>query len=279
VEDVKAYIESGILELYVLGDISPEDKLQVEQMAAQYPDIKAELNDIAASMERYADEHAIEPAGQLRQKIMNSLLVNLGDDRNFIKQRRHTDEEEFEDDKIITLPQRTQFYKYAFAACLTLLLISIYGLVNLYSKLQDSNIQIAALQADKTRFANQVNLMDSQLDMYRDTSFKVLKLKGMPKSPGAAMVLAWSPVNKKVMVDVQSIKLPQHDQKHQYQLWALVKGKPMDMGVFDNPTGKDTAGVKEMKNVALADGFAVTLEPTGGSINPSLDHMVVIGQF
>ena len=31
-EDIKAYIESGILELYVLGDVTPEEKLQVEAM-------------------------------------------------------------------------------------------------------------------------------------------------------------------------------------------------------------------------------------------------------
>ena len=46
VEDIKAYIESGILELYVLGDISTEEKLQVETMAAKHPAIKAELDEI-----------------------------------------------------------------------------------------------------------------------------------------------------------------------------------------------------------------------------------------
>ena len=92
------------------------------------------------------------------------------------------------------------------------------------------------------------------------------------------MILAWNSVSKKVMVDVPSMKLPQHDEKHQYQLWALVNGKPVDMGVFDLPKA-DTAGVKEMKAIASAQGFAVTLEPTGGSINPTMDQMVVIGTF
>jgi len=39
-EDIKAYIESGILELYVLGDVTPEEKLQVEAMAAKHPAYK-----------------------------------------------------------------------------------------------------------------------------------------------------------------------------------------------------------------------------------------------
>ncbi|MBD1387264.1 anti-sigma factor [Mucilaginibacter rigui] len=263
------------MELYVLGDISAEEKLQVEDMATQYPEIRAEITEIERSMEFYAEEHAIEPPADLRQRVLGSLLVNLGDDRIFTKAVTHQD-----DDHVRSLPPArvNSFYKYAFAACLTLLLISVYGLINLYSKLQDSNTQLTALQTDKIRIANQVNLMDRQLNMYRDTTYKVLRLKGMPKTPTAAMILAWNSVSKKVMVDVQSMNLPKHDNKHQYQLWALVGGKPVDMGVFDKPAA-DTAGVKEMKAIASAQGFAVTLEPMGGSINPTMDQMVVIGQF
>ncbi|MEB0262247.1 MULTISPECIES: anti-sigma factor [unclassified Mucilaginibacter] len=274
-ENVKEYIESGTLELYVLGDISATEKAQVEEMATKYPEIRAEIIEIERSMEFYAEEHAVEPSENLRAKVLNSLLVNLGDDNTFSKARTHQD-----DDNVRSLPAArvTSFYKYAFAACLTLFLISVYGLVNLYSKLQESNTQLSALQTDKIRIANQVSLRDNELQVYRDTAFKVLKLKGTAKAPTAAMVLAWNSVSKKVMVAVASVKLPQHDEKHQYQLWALVNGKPVDMGVFDQPKA-DTVGVKEMKAIASAQGFAVTLEPNGGSINPSMDQMVVIGTF
>ncbi|MET3978568.1 anti-sigma-K factor RskA [Mucilaginibacter sp. UYP25] len=274
-ENVKAYIESGILELYVLSDTSATEKAQVEEMAAKYPEIRAEITEIEKSMELYAEEHAVEPSENLRTKVLNSLIVNLGDDNTFSKTVTRQD-----DDNIRTIPaaRLTSFYKYAFAACLTLLLISVYGLVNLYSKLQESNTQLAALQTDNTKIANQVSLRDNELQVYRDTAFKVLKLKGTAKTPSAAMVLAWNSISKKVMVDVPSLKLPQHDEQHQYQLWALVNGKPVDMGVFDLPKA-DTAGVKEMKAIASAQGFAVTLEPNGGSINPTMDQMVVIGTF
>ena len=84
-EDIKAYIESGILELYVLGDVSPEEKRQVEAMAAKHPAVKAELDEIERSMEAYARENAIEPAEDLRDRILNSLVTNLGDDTIFDK--------------------------------------------------------------------------------------------------------------------------------------------------------------------------------------------------
>jgi anti-sigma-K factor RskA len=273
VEDIKAYIESGILELYVLGDVSPEEKLQVEAMAVKYPAIKAELDEIELSMELYAEENEVEPAVHLRGRVLNSILTNLGDDNTF------ADNGTAIKDKVIAFhaPKANNFYKYAFAACLALLLASVVAMVSIYNKLQDSNNQIAALQLDKQHFANTVNLKDQELDVFRDASFKILKLQGTPHSPSAQLTVAWSPVKKKVMIDMSSVKMPVNDKDHQYQLWALVAGKPVDLGVFDeNP---DSTDMKQMKSIASADAFAVTLEPRGGSVSPTMDQMVVIGKF
>ena len=79
------------------------------------------------------------------------------------------------------------------------------------------------------------------------------------------------------MIDMGSVKMPMNDKEHQYQLWALVKGKPVDLGVFDKTP--DSAAMKEMKPIAYADAFAVTLEPRGGSPSPTMDEMMVIGKF
>jgi len=272
VEDIKAYIESGILELYVLGDVTPVEKLQVEEMALAHPVIKAELDEIERSMESYAHINAVEPPEELRSRVLGSILTNLGDDRNF------PDKKTTSAGKIIAMPANgNSFYKYAFAACLALLIASGIALVTLYNQLQQSSGQLAALQADKQHFANQVNLKDEQLDIFRDASFKFLKLQGTAKAPAAALTVAWSPVRQKVWIDLHTIKMPENDKAHQYQLWALVAGKPVDLGVFDERP--DSTDMKEMKSIASADAFAVTLEPKGGSPTPTMDKMMVIGKF
>jgi len=276
VEDIKAYIESGILELYVLGDISREEKLQVEAMAAKHPAIKAELDEIERSMELYAEHNAVEPAENLRSRVLNSVLTNFGDDRNFDTKTEPVK------NNIITLPapKTGSFYKYAFAACIALLIASGIALMNLYSKLQESNTQLAALQADKQHFANRVNFVEGELGIMRDTSYKFLKLNATPHAPvGTAITIAWSPTKKKVIIDMASVKMPVNDKTHQYQLWAIVAGKPVDLGVFDaNP---DSTDMREMKTIAAlkTDAFAVTLEPRGGSVNPTMDQMMVLGKF
>ncbi|MDO3625610.1 anti-sigma factor [Mucilaginibacter sp. BT774] len=275
-EDIKAYIESGILELYVLGDVTPEECAQVEAMAQKHPAIKAELDEIERSLQLYAEENAIEPSENLRGRVLNSLVVNLGDDRTFGPGRTAAEEE---DDDIIPISRARSntFFKYAFAACLALLIISIVALISVYNKLQDSNNLVASLQSQNQRFASQANLMDKELTVFRDPSFKMLKLQGTSKSPSSMLMVAWSPAKKKVMIDMVHGNMPANDKDHQYQLWALVGNKPVDLGVFD--ADSTSKGMKQMKSIASADAFAVTLEPRGGSASPTMDQMMVIGKF
>jgi anti-sigma-K factor RskA len=275
-EDIKAYIESGILELYVLGDVTPEERAQVEAMAQKHPAIKAELDDIERSLESYAEANAVEPSDRLRDRVLNSIVTNLDDDRNFISARTVADDGE---DNIIPISRArsNNFFKYAFAACFALLIISIAALFSVYHKLQESNNLVASLQSQNQRFANRVNLMDRELVVFRDPSFKMLKLQGTSKSPSSALMVAWSPTKKKVMIDMANANMPANDKDHQYQLWALVGGKPVDLGVFDaDSTSKD---MKSMKSIASAEAFAVTLERRGGSPTPTMDQMMVIGKF
>jgi anti-sigma-K factor RskA len=70
------------------------------------------------------------------------------------------------------------------------------------------------------------------------------------------------------------MSLPKTDNGHEYQLWALVDGKPVSLGVF-GPNAKDA--VQQMETIEKAQAFAVTIEPTGGSVNPTMEKMVAMG--
>ncbi|MEJ7693873.1 MAG: hypothetical protein WKF69_12725, partial [Daejeonella sp.] len=72
-KDLKTYLESGILELYVLGDLSGEEIREVESTIAQYPAVKAEVEEIENALQAYAISNAIEPSEAVRTKILNSI--------------------------------------------------------------------------------------------------------------------------------------------------------------------------------------------------------------
>lgn len=57
----KEYIDSGILEQYVLGFADAEDCKEVEIMAAADPAVQAEIEAIAHSLEMFAKANAVEP--------------------------------------------------------------------------------------------------------------------------------------------------------------------------------------------------------------------------
>jgi anti-sigma-K factor RskA len=291
VEEIRSYIESGVLELYVLGDMSAEEKLQVESMAQKHPEVKAELEEIEKAMALYADVHDIEPAAELRDRILNSLLTNFGDDRN-LKTIQHTDHDGGIGRNVRTIPSNNEatvvpmaprattsvFYKYAFAASLLLLCVSAAALTIVYKRLQVSQDQLVSLRLSEQKFSRQVSMMDDELSVFRDPTFRFVQLKGVPKAPSSILTVAWSPKKQKVMVDLSNAKLPATNKSQQYQLWAIANGKPVDLGVFDKAV-PDSADMKQMKSIATAQAFAVTIEPRGGSVNPTMNQMVVLASL
>jgi len=271
VEDLRSYIESGILELYAAGDLNPSERLEVEAMLIKHPALKTELEEIERSLEKYAQAYSMAPSANLRDRIIGSLEtgsseINSSVEDNFTPRPIHRD----------------LFYKYAFAASVALLIVSLGGLAVLYSRLQDSRQQIAVLQSDNQQFSNRVNYMNEQLsertktlDVLRNPDFKMVKLAGTKQAPAASMMVAFNPAEKEVMIDMAAMDMPANDTDHQYQLWALVDGKPVDLGVFDMKA--DDEGMKKMKEVENAQAFAVTLEPRGGSESPTMEQMMVMG--
>lgn len=160
-EDIKLYIESGILELYVLGDLTPAERLEVEHMAVIHPEIQKELNSIAATMEQFAVENGIEPRENLRSEILGQLdftQVNSAYTQNATNEK-----------KVVSLQpaRQTNFYKYAFAASVALFLVSLIALFNTYNRLQDSRQQLVSLQLQNQSFANRVNYQENQINQYK----------------------------------------------------------------------------------------------------------------
>nr|WP_283770021.1 anti-sigma factor [Mucilaginibacter sp. Bleaf8] len=219
----------------------------------------------------YADVHDIEPADELRHRILNSLMTNLGDDRTFSKGKYNQPEARVAPIKPATT---SIFYKYAFAASILLLCLCGGALVMVLNRLQNARQQLVTYQLQNQKFTRQVSQMDEEIAVFRDTTFRFVKLKGTAKMPQANVTVAWSSQRKKVMLDVATAALPAPDKGHQYQLWAIANGKPVDLGVFDAAEA-DSTKMMEMKSTGEAQAFAITLEPTGGSPKPTTEPLVI----
>lgn len=273
-EEVKLYIESGILELYVLGQLTAQECFEVEAMAAKYPEVKAELSAIEIALEAYALENAIEPSAHLKAEILNVCTASISPAELNSEPKTIPLYEGNNDGKIRKL-------RYALIACSILLAISLGALFSAHNKLSDANNQIATLNIDQQKFATTVSKlefdkagMENIIAMTESDEWTTVKLAGVANSPKAKMLVYWNKNNKNILINHSAMDLPQTDQAHEYQLWALVDGKPVSLGVFGNNA---KAAVQQMETIQKAQAFAVTIEPTGGSANPTMEKMVVMG--
>ena len=266
-EEAKEYIETGILELYVLGQLDGHEQRKAEEMAAKYPVVKAEISAIEIAMEQHAIKHAIQPTSGLDKQIFEKILTPA---------------------KIIPLAKNNatstiKVLRYALAACVGLLVVSVAALYSTHDKLNVANQQITALNVDKEKFVSTISFMRNEnkdlqeiATMAADPTWIAVKLAGTKISPQANMMIYWHRKGQHVMVDNTKMALPQNDASHQYQLWAIVNGKPVDLGVFD-ATAEPKKLLVSMKEVGNAQAFAVTLEKRGGSVSPTMEKMVLMG--
>mgnify|MGYP003576726380 CR=1 FL=1 len=279
-EEGKAYIESGILELYVLGHLNPEECVEVEAMSAKHPEVRKEINAIEFAMEQYALSQAVEPSEGLDQRILKQIEASKDD---YLTANHRNATETILLKQPLAIDNRVRNLRFALAACIALLVASSAALYSVYSELGSARDRIADLNAQKEQFTATVNYMkqaNSDLqkiaDMGEDPNWKIVRLAGTPMDPKAKMVVYWHTSGRHVMLDNSKMDLPVNDELHQYQLWALVNGKPVDLGVFD--VKADTASILvNMKDIANAQTFAVTLEKRGGQPAPTMDQMIVAG--
>ncbi|MGY3214383.1 hypothetical protein [Mucilaginibacter sp. HD30] len=70
---IKEYIESGVLEAFVLGATSEAEQRELMQLKSQYPEVGKTLAELEADMERVAQYMAVPPPPDMFMRIENSI--------------------------------------------------------------------------------------------------------------------------------------------------------------------------------------------------------------
>ena len=79
--DMKEYISSGIIELYVLGSLSPQEMKEVEEMAAAHRSVAEEILQMQESLNNYAASHSQNPRSSLREEILRAVAASEKEER------------------------------------------------------------------------------------------------------------------------------------------------------------------------------------------------------
>lgn len=248
--NIQEYISSGIVESYVLGLASDEERREFERSCDQYPEVLAARTTFEMALEKQAMENAIAPPADLKNKIIDKIgtagkIVSMQSEQG----------------------RKTGWLKYVAAASVILLAGSLYYSINLYNKNKD-------LQKNYDNIVVKLNDMDKDMQiLQQNPNIRMASMKGMEISPASYATVYWDTTSHDVYLLANNLPVPASDK--QYQLWAILNGKPVDLGVFDI---KKERLLIQAKNTQGAEAFAITLEKKGGSPTPQGD-MYVMGKL
>mgnify|MGYP000040805144 CR=1 FL=1 len=259
--DIKKYISSGILENYILGLASTEERLEVEKNILLYPELAVELNTIERALELFATSIRVKTPSGMEASIMQRLGFPT------------------EPTPVIEKSKPSNFEKYLFAG-LVLIIASLLCFWfynqnrNTSNQLEELNSEYTTLKTDCDTQSKNLEQLQNQLQIMREAGNLKVQMNGTDKAPDAIASVIYNTTTEKSYLDILHLPTPAADK--QYQLWAIVDGKPVDMGVFDVALNKDTI-LQEVPFIKNPQAFAVTLEKKGGNPTPTLEEMMVVG--
>ncbi len=245
-DKIRIFLDTDLLEKYLLGTTSLEESMQVERYIAMYPEVRKIYDELQANLETFAKLHALKTPEGLKTKILSRIKAqNTG---------------------------RRKFQRYAIAASIAALLFagSSYFFWNQNQSLQDENVivnnRIRTLEED---MKEQLEDVRNQFIVLNNPQTKKYAVNGNKKAKELKAVAYINPVKKLSYINVRS--LPNLPDNQCYQMWAEVNGEMVNLGVIKNVDDKDR--LRPLPYAENAVGY-ITIEPQGGNDTPTVKNIV-----
>ncbi|HET9826713.1 MAG TPA: anti-sigma factor [Chitinophagaceae bacterium] len=257
--NIQEYISSGIVESYVLGLASDDERAEFDRMCAQYPELGEARNNFELALEAQARRNAMRPPEEVKVKIWSAIQQTASKPSKIVRMEPSI--------------RRSTALRWTAAASVILFLVAAYLAFSFYNQnknLENSNRNLEA----------KINSMDSMLSkmvddqkVLRDPNVTVVNMVGTQKGSPSSASVYWDSTSTNVYLIVKN--MPRLPSDRQYQLWALIDNKPVDLGLFDP---KDNRVILKMKNTQKADAFAITIERRGNTGGPNLNQLQSMGK-
>ncbi len=256
----KEIISSGILELYVLGQTSSQENVEIMHWANLYPEVHAEIEAIQISLEKYAAANAIEPPKEVKDKLFAKINETPSGDS---LQESHLTA--IRSNPVVSISSKMKFLAAASILFLVASAVINYIYINKYNNVNSQLAQTRSLLEKEQQISNELK---SDWDIVKDPNNTAVSLKGVEANPNATAKIFWFQQTGEVMIDASN--LPQAPAGMQYQFWAIIDGKPVDGGLIINNNDGTKYRMQKMKSFGKAQAFAISLEKTGGNAVPTV---------
>jgi anti-sigma-K factor RskA len=259
--DIKELIESGKLELYVYGLLSPEDTKEITVLAAKHKEINDEIVSIERSMLQLSSSFSPNIPSSTYDTIKNKLELNGGNTPSIPKSNI------------------ASYLGWVASAIL------LSGSLLLYNSNKNCAATQNELSKENANLRDSIQLLQNQkaqstnaYAIVKDKKNTIIKLAGQAASPTANASVYWSKNAKNVIVDASGLPTPPAGKV--YQVWALTLDPltPTSIGLLSDFEQNDL-GLFEVANTGDVQAFGITLEPAGGSKSPTMAQLFALGKI
>jgi anti-sigma-K factor RskA len=261
--EIKAYIASGILELYVAGALSEQESKEVHDLMLKHPEILQEVLEIEASI--------VKLTASVSQKSHERIFSNIKSQLKFGEQTT----------KVI--PLHTPKYNWAaysgWAAALVVgagLLWTLNQNTQLESSITTAEIENAYLEQQIEEAKTNLVATKNLLNVLRDKDIISIPLAGQGNFATTYAKVYWDKKTNSIYLDAQG--LPEAPAGKVYQVWSLTLNplSPTSLGTIDDFNTDDNK-IFAITNANESQAFGITLEPEGGSASPTMEQLYTLG--
>ena len=254
-EKITIFLNSGLLEKYLIGNTTPVETEQVESFILKYPEIQNTYNTLQLNLEIVAQANATEAPKFILDNILDEL-----DEAPVVK--------------LNTKKKSKSWYKYSIAASIAAFIFAgtSYFFYNQNQQLSEENQVVVNEIFDLRDDIEKNNLMlDNvmrQLLKLNNPETEKYIISGNERAKNLKTVAYINPKEKTSMIDV--VSLPKLPEEQCYQIWADLQGQMVSLGIL-NETDRKLINLPYAED-ALA--LNITIEPKGGNTVASVENSV-----
>jgi anti-sigma-K factor RskA len=256
--NIKKYIATGILELYIAGALSEKENKEVHALIQENPELRSEV---------IAIESAIVKLTAFATK--KDTTYSFSDIQHKINNK---------ETKVVSLSKtKVNWLQYSGWAASILIGSSLIWSITQSNKLQQ---QVAT---KKQQLKQQIekastNLAEAEklITIFRDKNIVSIPLAGQKISPNSYAKVYWDKKMNSIYIDAKGLPAPPKGKV--YQVWSLTMNPltPTSLGTLDTFTA-NTYKIFTKENTSKSEAFGITLEPSGGSEFPNLEQLYTLG--
>jgi len=247
-DNINNILNSDLLHRYVLGSVTPEERIKVDLLIIDQPVIRDAIRKVEIEVEKEAFLNKVTPPQNVKSAVIKQLHPKTNSSSH-------------------PTPSNKIFNLLKYAAVFIAGGLITWGISQPYKQRLERALE--SNEQELTKLLADCNELSDMYAFINDGATKPHLLSGEAFKKDADVVVYWNEERSKAMLRV--VNLPSITSDKTYQLWADVDGEMLDLGIFDPAVAViDPISIGYLDD---ATSLNITVEPAGGSDHPTVSTL------